>query len=200
MNSPQWATFLPIKRGNEDEVSSALMNMKNFNESKISGILTYYREYEDQIQIGPDEYQDVKRVNEISLEVIDDYVIVFSGRKKARFVKNRINEIDEIEVQSQNIELDEFYEDIGKEGLLKPKNIHLANYSLNKYVNGNFKASVENKNVFEDLLEEDVKSITLRLNSFPNQPKIKFFREGQIRILGSSEENFEIIKKLTTHL
>jgi hypothetical protein len=200
MQSPQWATYLPIKTGSKETIESKMRNKERFEESDVSGVLSYYREYKEEIRTSPTDHRKVDRVEEILTEVTSDFVLVYSGKRKARFVKNRLNEEEGIEVSNLEIELSNLYDIFSKESIVEPKKIHLTNYSLNKFVKGSYRASVSQEENFEELLEKDPKSMNLLVKMLSDEKPIKFFRNGQIRILGASEENFEIIKKMTTYL
>lgn len=192
---PQWGSYLFIESGKEDFKAIAQKD-DLIHYSKDDKLFRYLRETELSYQPEVGRTEKVTQVKEIPFEKKKNYIIVYSGIKKARFIRNRLNDIDGIRVRPIDIDLENLYEELSSEEMVEPKGIKIKGFNVDKFVVGNLEASVSRKKSFEELFDRNVDTITLNVESLEEEIKFKAYRKGQVRILGKTPSNRNFMESL----
>jgi hypothetical protein len=194
---PQWGTYLFIEKPfREEELTEA----EDFEYDKSKKLFKLKKE-QDFSYTNPDgENIDATRIKTIPFDIKNEGVIVYSGSKKARYLKNQLNKSTEGSLKQVKINLRDYYGTISEDFVLDPQGVTVNGFEVDEFVVGKLQASVERKKSFKELLDKEVEEISFELggSSFENRIKVK--NNSQIRIHGKNPKNREIMEKMFTKM
>lgn len=194
---PQWGTYLFTEKPFQEE---ELTEAEDFEYDKGKELFKLKKEQDFSYTTPDGENIDATRIKTIPFDVRDEGVIVYSGSKKARYLKNQLNKSTEGSLKQVKINLRDYYGTISEDFVLDPQGVTVNGFEVDEFVVGKLQASVERKKSFKELLDKEVEEISFELggSSFENRIKVK--NNSQIRIHGKNPKNREIMEKMFTKM
>lgn len=193
---PQWCTLLSLDKGDKGEIKQFLSENSDFSSADYEDTFRYFRESELKYQPNPGETDTVTTVQEISFKIINGHIIVYQGSKKARYIANRLNKADYLEVDRPNFNMKKTYSALKDSYIVEPSGIKIGGFKVNKFVVGKLEANVSREKSFSELMDEQIDKYKLKISDFREEVAISIYRSGQVRIHGKHDFNTDIFDKI----